>query len=529
MTLSVLARRMPQTKCFTARLDLKDRFFRIGHDATSKSNLGTGRFGIGKWPLWIVAATLLAAGAIRYAQQPSFWLDEAFVAVSLRSPSAETIFARLEYAQYFPRLYLCCVALLRHILGYQIWVLRLLPLLSFGVASLFWVRVLAQRARPFAFLNLLSAVLLLGAGFWLDQAIQLKPYTLDVLFALVPFLVGDGFFKRSLAEGKHKALICALAIPCLVSYTYPFALGARVIGWYVDHGRRVGWRVDASASLVLLVTVALSLAGIWATDYRFNLMDGSAYTTYWNHCILRTSLQQGTGTALRLLAKFLWGWHGRQPLVTAGMVPLQILGVRSVLFRWKNGARAGRDSSWGSRSIGSIVLLAGVVLASALLNYPICAGRVTLFAQVHTQILALEGALFVLSYWNTGKAVTVLLYAFVAVVMFHSGREYGRFVRSEAPENIRPLLPIIQSGIASTLWVHSCSVAQVRSLPNPLPVQEVVLGTQGHPQRGAKILVLWTHLGAESCRKELDQLRGEAHSWQILHAGPDRGLALAEF
>src|SRR5215216_1248061 len=139
--------------------------------------------------LWMAAAAIIFAGAMRYAMQPSFWLDEAFVAVSLRSPTLHTIFSQLEYGQFFPRIYLLAIAALREFFGYTIWVLRLLPFLSFVLATLLWARLLAKRALVFAVLNLMAAALLIGASFWLDQAIQLKQYTFDVLLALIPFLI----------------------------------------------------------------------------------------------------------------------------------------------------------------------------------------------------------------------------------------------------------------------------------------------------------------------------------------------------
>ena len=471
---------------------------------------------------------MLTAGALRYAQQPSFWLDEAFVAVSLRDSSAGKIFARLEYAQYFPRIYLFSIYWLRQIFGYEIWDLRLLPFLSFIVATFFWARMLAKRSGQVWVVGLLSAALFLGSTFWLDQAIALKQYTFDVLVAFIPFLVTDRLLKQSLAEGKNRLLLGALALPCLVSYTYPFALTARIGGWYLDHGRRAGWRLHLPACLMFAAAAGLAFVGIWATDYRFNLIDRPSKLAYWNDCILSSRLQQSGGRALQLLAGFLWGWHGRQPLVTAGMVPLQVLGVYSVFRRWRSREPDAGDSPWGSRSVGSLSLLVGMILASALARYPLCAGRVTLFGQVHTQILALEGALFFRTFWNTRKAIAILC-SFVAVVVFHSGRDYIRFIRSEPAENIRPMLPIIRSGIANTLWVHPCSTAQVRSLPDALEIQEVVPGTGARPQLGKKVLVLWTHLGAKYCRDELDRLRETARSWQVIHEGHDRGLALAEF
>jgi hypothetical protein len=454
-------------------------------------------------------------------------LDEAFVAVSLRSPTAHTIFSQLEYGQFFPRIYLAAIAALREIFGYTIWALRLLPFLSFILATLLWARLLTKRSRPFATLSLMAAALLIGTSFWLDQAIQLKQYTFDVLLALIPFLMSDDRFTQSLAIGKRRWLLVLLALPCLLSYTYPMALGARVLGWYLYRGRRAG--VDILSVFVFGLAVTLALAGIWATDLRFNFKDLASYQAYWSDCVLSSAFERSATSGLRLMAKFLWGWHGRQPLVTAGLVPLQIIGVYRIVSRLKTRKENEDDSSWGSRSAGSLVLLVGVISASALLSYPICAGRVVLFTQIHTQILALEGALFILTSWTKQKAALITLYLIVAVLIFHSAREYVRFVRSEPAENLRPIRAMIDPAITNTAWVHSCSIAQVRSLPDPLPVERVLLGINERPQQGEKIWVIWTHLGNEQCREELDRMRKLARTWQTIHEGADRGLALAEF
>jgi hypothetical protein len=479
--------------------------------------------------IWVACALIIIAGVARYAGQPSFWLDEAFVAVSLRSPTPDTIFAQLEYGQFFPRIYLAAIALLREIFGYRIWALRLLPFLSFTVASLLWARVLARRARSFAALNLLASALLIGSSLWLDQAIQLKQYTLDVLLALIPFLISDDRFTRSLASGKRRWLLVILATPCLLSYTYPVALGARALGWYLYRGRQAGWRVDRLSVFVFALAVTFALACIWSTDLRFNFKDLASYQAYWGDCILGSAFDHGAASGLRLIGKFLWGWHGRQPLVTAGLVPLQIIGVWAIIKRLKNREQSEDDLSWGSRSAGSLVLLAGVLSASALFSYPICAGRVVLFTQIHTQVLALEGALFILTSWGRSRLALSFFYLFVAIAMFHSVREYVRLVRSEPAENLRPIQAKIDPGISNTAWIHSCSVAQVRSLPDALPLGRVLLGTSDRLPQGEKIWVIWTHLGDEYCRAELDQLRKQSRSWQLIDEGAGRGLALAEF
>jgi len=479
--------------------------------------------------LWLAAALIILAGLVRYIQQPSFWLDEAFVAVSLRNPSPGRIFAPLEYAQYFPRIYLSAIALLRHVLGYQVWSLRLVPFLSFVIGTIFWARLLAGRSASSLVPAVMSGALLVGAQFWLDQAIQLKQYTFDVLLALIPFLASDALLEESLAEGRRKATLILLALPCLLSYTYPVALIARLLGWYLYRGPLRGWRLHLPALLILLASMALALGGIWATDHRFNFKDMAVYQSYWSGCTLSAQLKKGLGGATRLLVKFLWGWHGSMPLVTAGIVPLQILGVYSVIKRWKNRDEGARSSEWGARSLGSIILLGGVILASLLVNYPICAGRVVLFTQVHTQVLAIEGAFFVLGAWGNRKTAKYLLYIFIAILLFHSGRSYLRFARSEPEENLRPVMALIKPEVSGTLWVHPCSVEQVKTLPDPPPVQQVIFGNDRELPPEKRVWIVWSHMGEQRCRATLQQMRERARSWQVIHEGPGRGLALAEF
>src|SRR5689334_6189580 len=84
---------------------------------------------VGGIAMWVCVGAVIVAGVGRYLRTPSFWLDEAFIAVSLRNPSAHSIFAPLLYGQYFPRVYLLAISGVREITGYQIWALRLLPTL----------------------------------------------------------------------------------------------------------------------------------------------------------------------------------------------------------------------------------------------------------------------------------------------------------------------------------------------------------------------------------------------------------------
>jgi hypothetical protein len=122
------------------------------------------------------------------------------------------------------------------------------------------------------------------------------------------------------------------------------------------------------------------------------------------------------------------------------------------------------------------------------------------------------------------------LWLVVGVVWFHSVGAYARLLMTEPAEDLRPVLSLIKAEEADAVLVHPCSVAQVHSLPDPLPVTRVVLATERtRLQPGERTWVLWTHLGNEDCVKEFDQLRARSRSWQVVHEGTGCGLALAEF
>ncbi|HSE37305.1 MAG TPA: hypothetical protein VLG74_08390, partial [Blastocatellia bacterium] len=147
----------------------------------------------------------------------------------------------------------------------------------------------------------------------------------------------------------------------------------------------------------------------------------------------------------------------------------------------------------------------------------------------HT-LLALEGALLVMKRWGGRFAARVLLGIALTVVTAYSLHRYIDFIMSESPDNIRVMLPLIKPEIANTVWVHPCSVAQVKSLPEPLPVEEILLNTKRNlPEPGQRVWVLWTHMSEGDCKERLEEIRSRALSWQVVHEGFSRGLALAEF
>src|SRR5262249_31360712 len=344
---------------------------------------------------------------------------------------------------------------------------------------------------------------LFGSTLWLDQSIQLKQYTLDVFLALIPFLLTDESLDRLFSTGERRTArllpISLLMLPAVASYTYVFAVGARLTGWYVWRKRQDrAHRLARSAAIVALVSLALLMAVLWFTDLRFNAMDRHAYLSYWNDCILSSVAARSPAKAVRLVAKFLWGWHSRQPVVTGVMVPLQVAGAWSVIQGW----RSRRNNGWGSRSASSILLLGAVIAASAAGVYPICAGRVTLFCEAHLQLLAIEGAILLGRLPRPRAVVCVALTAIEVVFLIFGATRYIEFLRTKPEEDLTPIVSLIDPSIAKMAIVHPCSIAQIRSLPRPLPVNLVLTSADSGkvtpaPQHGERYWVIWSHLGAD--------------------------------
>jgi hypothetical protein len=173
--------------------------------------------------------------------------------------------------------------------------------------------------------------------------------------------------------------------------------------------------------------------------------------------------------------------------------------------------------------------LSGLILASALLSFPICAGRVILFAQMHTQILAIEGVLWIFDRFKQRAATAALMLA-GCIAIVYGVRTCWRFVQAEPAENLRPVVALLSRESANSVWVHPCSIAQVKALPDPLPVDDVVFGAETKPPRsGESSWIIWSHMGQGSCVRQLDRIQSNAKSWKVIYSGPDSGLALAEF
>jgi len=475
-----------------------------------------------------LAVAIVAIGALRLLRDPSFWLDEAALALNVRDRPIGALFAPLEPAQNAPRLFLVAASVLRAVFGYETLVLRALPFAAFVAATFLWLHLLWRRfaRRPWI---LVLAVFLVGVpATWISAGVLFKQYSLDLALALLPFALPDRLYTETLVEGRRRWRGVLLAAPILLSYTYALALLGRGAGWALWRLRTRGAALDLRA-LALLVAAGLAAAALLAwTDLRH--VSGRP-DALWRTCIPGQDWSR-LPDQLRLLGL---GWYRGQPLFSFDLrVPepvrwaiglATLLGIGVVIGRL---ARAPRADAWGSRSLGSLGVVLALVLAAPLIGYPICAGRLTLFAWPSLLLLALEGvdALHALGRRSLpALAVPPLLVAVLATSLVPTvAQQLAQQLREPLPGDLRPALARLERHAGWPVLVTPCSVLEVRALPEGLPSRDVRelrfidLPVDDHVPFGRKAFVI--DGGKRLCRRIAGRLRRLAHRWEPLAGSP---------
>ena len=221
---------------------------------------------------------------------------------------------------------------------------------------------------------------------------------------------------------------------------------------------------------------------------------------------------------MRLLLNGYLGWFAFLPRgVTAVMVLLMVLGVRSAT---KTAAR------------GSVLVLAALPIASVGAGLPMCASRLTLFTQFHIQIVCIIG--FLRAWLWVGTRVKRPVVWFVPLSLFSLGvagagvTSFFHELFMPPYEDLRPMLHLMNPIVTNRVWVEHQSVPQVMTLPEALPVKEVLYSYTVSPEKIPEgwTYILWTHLDDHSL---LNIAKVRALQWEVVYSGRAAGLALARF
>jgi hypothetical protein len=419
---------------------------------------------------------MIGAGTTRLLRDGSMWLDEASIAYNLLHQTPAELMGPLLTTHSFPRLYLAAINGLTYAFGYHTLVLRILPFAFFVLGVLAWQRLGWKRFSREPLLLAFFLVLGLIPGTWIAYSATLKQYTLDVLLALVPFLVSDAFFDTHLRRGERSWRLLLLITPCLVSFTYPIPVIARVAGWYLSGLRRNGLAVSPRGGGVGAAGLAVGVAALYWIDMRHTAGSAGIFR-FWKKCILRGDPE----TDLVILERFFIGWYTDRLPWTSGeslSVPLMtVIGIATALgavevARRAWAARPEADESvarWGSRSAGCAIVVIGVLAAGVVVRYPLCPGRLTLFALFSLQMLTAEG-LYGLGRLASAHRIGRLgfqtaMFLLVLACLPTALHQLHHLYTEDVPENVRPLLHIIDENPDVPVLIPACSEKQIATLP----------------------------------------------------------------
>lgn len=481
------------------------------------------------------AAGFVALGGLGFHQlwkDGSFWLDEASLALSLLELTPLESFGPLVGGQSFPRLYLLAIHGMVGLLGYETMVVRGLPHLFFLAGTFAWLGLLRERFPSEALWVALGVLLLAVPGTWLFYGAMFKSYSLDVFASTIPFLLRDAFYDDTLERGERSWRLVALASLGVVSYPFALVLLARIGGWWLQRAANGRWRVAPRPAALGIAGVAVFAAWIWRMELSYTRELGEALREFWGACLIGSG-EVGT---LALLDRFVFGWFdgradfAQAKLAAPTLIVLKIAfvaGLARIGLALVPGFGPPKSDGWGSRSLGYATLLTGLPLASALLDYPICAGRLTLFALLPIVVILLEGvdgAASLLRRTRAGGWTALLAGAALGLAILPTSYANLTVIAAgRPPEDLRPLLEETLERPDLPILTTTCTRRQIETLPEGIPAQVFYIQEGGgiaiamSEQRSAWLLFVPAHF----CRGGITKVRELTTLWEPHHPDDD--------
>jgi len=448
-------------------------------------------------------AVVVGLGLERFLEDGSLWIDEAFIAITVKNASALDLFGPVGMGHSFPRVYLLAIHGLTQALGYETWVLRLLPFVFFALATALWFRLLFNRIFAFPVLMLLALFLNLMPVSWFEYSSAFKQYSFDVFAALLPFFVSETALRKCFREGKSRWIAIALALPCALSYTYGIVLIARVAGWYAYSLRDRQPQLNPGAVVIAIASLLIGSTSLYLTDIQF--MANSVYD-FWQGSTLATDGSSGVRLILQLIAGPYSGIQevGRPAGIARPFLYFLYavfgLGLLRILMGSLKASFDPAPSEWGSRSLGAVAAVIGLLFASWLIDYPIASGRLTLFVLPLLQIILFEGFCAIhreAEKLNGGAWLSlglgIVWIAFVAPSAVHTSL---RFIERENRDNIRSVQAEFEARPELPIYTMPLLVPSVMATPHGPAPTRFVMGPPIHEiPWGREIFIIDTHQG----------------------------------
>lgn len=407
--------------------------------------------------MWGVLGVGAALRVIRYADNRSFWLDEALLGLNVIERSTSRLSDSLDYVQSAPYGFLLAEKASVELLGDSELSLRLVPLLA-SLAGLGLFGLVAQRLLD-PVTAAVAAVLFALSESLIYQASEAKPYASDVLAGLAVVLMtlktDEQRSRRAFAVWiAGFGLVGVVAV--WISYPSAFVLAgagcALALRAALD---RATWKLAGLAGL----------AGVWLAGFAASYATSAGTISTVRDKVFGDSASVGNqvGETIHL------AWYSFSD--PAGFYPsLRLVAVLCLALGLLSLARERLDR---------LVLVAGpgaLTLAAALLSkYPL-GGRFVLFLTPFAFVAIARGAQFL--YETTGRKVVVGGLVLVALGGAQVVWSAERLDDPPRPENIRPLLQslnrdwrlndelyVYRNAQFALRWYAECEHCDVRPLP----------------------------------------------------------------
>lgn len=312
--------------------------------------------------LWKLAWRLVVLGIawrlLRYLLDFPLWLDEAFLALNLMDARSAAEALRPLRAQVAPVLFLWVEWAGMRLLGPAELVLRFLPFVASVAALLLFVRLARRTVEP------LSAVCAVGilsvAYFPVRFAAEVKPYTLDLLFAIAFLLLAVRWLEDT--SRLRPLLLIALLAPVAAALSYPSVFILATLG--VVFFPRIHRHPDVRARLLVLAGAVLAGAVFYFSYLIVGVeqfeASGKFLREYWEEAFP----PRRPGPLLVWLVSTHLGNLFAYPLgdVAGASAVTFVLCVLGAVSLYRSGAR---------RTVGLLLLPFGFTLAAAALRlYP---------------------------------------------------------------------------------------------------------------------------------------------------------------
>ncbi|MEW5894650.1 MAG: glycosyltransferase family 39 protein [Candidatus Omnitrophota bacterium] len=373
-----------------------------------------------KWYFWIWALIFISAAALRayvFFQGPALWIDEGLTANKLIFLPLRLIIRpdgdSYELMQFYPVGFLALSKAVIRVLGVSETSLRLIPFLS-GILSLIIFGRLAQRLfRPPW--DLLALVLFGFSYPLIHHSVELKPYSSDVLVAVILFLIALTVIEK---PRRFDILLLSLAgiVSLLVSFTSVFIIFPLLVLWIFQ----AFWQKNSSALIARLFVflVFLSSQIIYFQYSLRHFLEYPRLMKFWESGFI--NINNSLSSSLQLV------WQNIQNLFPSIIWPvLMLIGIFSLRRR-------------PDLMLICLIPMIAVLSAAGLHFYPI-APRTILFLMPFFVILTVSGcqSLFIQKFpvrlFIAVPVIGILLWtSFIKITPFASKFSFG--------EDIRPLV-----------------------------------------------------------------------------------------